>query len=226
MHFVHICAFYELNYHRCMTRPPIPIREQTRHVMRSLIAQTALGLFAEKGFDATTIDEVAAAAGVSRRTLFNYFKSKEDLALGGLADQGQKIADRFAERPATEDIWESLRVAFQALDEIETTPEHRLEFIQFIFGNDSLRAGHAEKQWHWQQLLIPLIHARLPRGRRRLLQAHAIAASAIACLHTAMELWARDGGREDVLDLYDAAVAAIRDPARTRTPARNHRGVR
>jgi AcrR family transcriptional regulator len=90
MHFVHIFAFYELNYHRCMTRRPVPIREQTRNVMRALIAQTALGLFAEKGFDATTIDEVAVAAGVSRRTLFNYFKSKEDLALGGLSDQARR----------------------------------------------------------------------------------------------------------------------------------------
>ena len=68
-------------------------------------------------------------------------------------------------------------------------------------------------QWHWQQLLIPLIEKRLPRGRRRLLQARAIAASAIACLHAAMEQWAHDGGRDEILDLYDAAVAAVRDSA-------------
>ncbi|PQP19513.1 TetR family transcriptional regulator [Rhodococcus opacus] len=196
-----------------MTRRPIPIREQTRAVMRALIAQTALGLFAEKGFDATTIEDVAAAAGVSRRTLFNYFKSKDDIALSGLSEQGQEIADRFSERPVAEDVWESLRAAFQVLDEIETTPERRLEFIRFVFGNDSLRAGHVEKQQHWQQLLTPLIEKRLPQGPRRLLQARAIAASAIACLHAAMEQWARDGGREEVLDLYDAAVAAIRDAA-------------
>ncbi|MBT2538701.1 TetR/AcrR family transcriptional regulator [Arthrobacter sp. ISL-69] len=60
-----------------------PIREQTRAVVCSLLARTALELFAAKGYDDTTVDEFAAAAGVSRRTLFNYFRTKDDLALSG-----------------------------------------------------------------------------------------------------------------------------------------------
>src|SRR2546423_9934137 len=45
-----------------------PLREQTRSVVRSLLARTAIELFAAQGYDKTTLDEVAAAAGVSRRT--------------------------------------------------------------------------------------------------------------------------------------------------------------
>ena len=86
-----------------MARKPTPLREQTRSVVRSLLARTAIDLFAAKGYDDTTLDEVAAAAGVSRRTLFNYFRNKEDLALSGLSEQGELIAARFAERPADED---------------------------------------------------------------------------------------------------------------------------
>ena len=56
---------------------------------------------------------------MSRRTLFNYFRNKEDLALSSLSEQGELIAARFAERPAEEDVWESLRAAFQVLVEIE-----------------------------------------------------------------------------------------------------------
>jgi AcrR family transcriptional regulator len=196
-----------------MAQKPTSLREQTRTVVRSLLARTAVELFAAKGYDDTTLDEVAAAAGVSRRTLFNYFRSKEDLALSGLSEQGELIAARFAERPADEDVWASLRAAFQVLEEIEMTAERRLEMITLLFGNDALRAGHAEKQARWQDLLAPLIEPRLADSDHRALQARAIAAAAITCLQAANEEWARLGGQVDLSDLYDAAVGAIRRPA-------------
>ena len=196
-----------------MAQKPAPLREQTRSVVRSLLARTAIELFAAKGYDNTTLDEVAAAAGVSRRTLFNYFRNKEDLALSGLSEQGELIAARFAERPADEDPWTSLRAAFQVLEEIDMSAERQLEMVTLLFGNESLRAGHAEKQARWQDLFAPLIEPRLPDSERRALQARAIAAAAITCLQAATEEWMRLGGRVDQFDLYDAAVRAIRRPA-------------
>ena len=196
-----------------MAQKPVSLRVQTRSVVRSLLARTAVELFAAKGFDDTTLDEVAAAAGVSRRTLFNYFRNKEDLALSGLDEQGGVIAARFAERPADEDAWASLRAAFQVLEEIEISAERRLELVTFLFGNESLRAGHAEKQARWQDLLAPLIEPRLPNSDRRVLEARAIAAAAITCLQAANEEWVRLGGQVDLFDLYDTAVRAIRGPS-------------
>ncbi|MFH8498463.1 TetR/AcrR family transcriptional regulator [Streptomyces coeruleorubidus] len=196
-----------------MAQKPAPLREQTRSVVRALLARTALELFAAKGYDDTTLEEIAAAAGVSKRTLFNYFRSKEDLALNGLSEQGELIAARLAERPADEDPWMSLRAAFRVLDEIETTAERRLELVTLLFGNESLRAGHAEKQARWQDLFAPLIEPRLPDSDHRALHARAIAAAAITCLQAATEEWMRLGGQVDQFDLYDAAVQAIRSPA-------------
>ena len=195
-----------------MAVSPPPLRQQTRAVVRSLIAQTAMAVFAERGYDETTVEEVAAAAGVSRRTLFNYFKSKEDLALSGLSEQGERIAARFAASGADEDIWESLRAAFRMLEEIETTAERRLELVTLLFGSESLRAGHAEKQARWQELLAPQIEQRLPLSDHRSLEARAIAAAAITCLQAATEEWSRLRGRVDLFDLYDAAVRAVRRP--------------
>ena len=82
-----------------VNQTPMTIRDQTRNAVRGILAQSATRLFAERGFDDTTLDDVAAAAGVSRRTLFNYFKNKEDLALSALDDQGELIARRLAEVP-------------------------------------------------------------------------------------------------------------------------------
>ncbi|MER5540598.1 TetR/AcrR family transcriptional regulator [Streptomyces mirabilis] len=196
-----------------MAQKPAPLREQTRSVVRSLLARTALELFAAKGYDDTTLEEIAAAAGVSKRTLFNYFRNKEDLALNGISEQGDLIAARLAERPADEDPWTSLRAAFQVLEEIDITAERRLEMITLLFGNESLRAGHAEKQARWQDLLAPLIEPRLPDSDHRALQARAIAATAITCLQIAHEEWTRLDGRIDLFDLYDTAVQAIHRPA-------------
>jgi len=193
-----------------MAQKVTSIREQTRAVVRSLLARTALELFAAQGYDNTTVEEVAAAAGVSRRTLFNYFRNKEDLALSGLSEQGELIAARFAERPADEDVWESLRAAFQVLLEIEMSAQDQLEFMTLLFDNDSLRAGHAEKSARWQDELAPLIEARLPASKQRVLEARAIAAAGITCMQTATEEWVRLRGRADLAELYDTAVRAVR----------------
>jgi AcrR family transcriptional regulator len=193
-----------------MTSAPRPIREQTRHVVRSLIAQTALGLFASAGYESTTMDEVAAAAGVSRRTIFNYFASKEDLALHSLTIQGEKIADRFSSRPLDEDLWDSLRASFEVLEEIDVTRERRVQFVTLITENEALRAGHAEKQFRWQALLAPLIEQRLPLSANRHLQARAIAATSVSCLQIASEEWARLDGTRPQLELYDEAMRGVR----------------
>lgn len=196
-------------YPECMSPQVTPIREQTRAVVRSLLARTALEIFAAQGYDSTTVDQVAAAAGVSRRTLFNYFRTKEDLALSSLSEQGELIAERFVQRPAGEGVWESLRAAFGVLEEIDMPVEERLRIATLLFDNESLRAGHAEKQARWQDLLAPMIEPRLPASEHRSLEARAIAAAAITCLQAASEEWVRQRGG-DLTTFYDAAVGAVR----------------
>ena len=61
--------------------------ERSRRAARAEVARVGVALFLERGFDATTMDDVAAAAGVSRRTLFRYFGSKEEVALGHLTQR-------------------------------------------------------------------------------------------------------------------------------------------
>src|SRR5258705_515106 len=60
---------------------PAGLREQNRQHTLQRIAEVGIELFLAKGYEATTLDEIAAAAGISRRTFFYYFKSKEDILL-------------------------------------------------------------------------------------------------------------------------------------------------
>src|SRR3954454_16183564 len=95
-----------------MQRDPLPVRERTRRTVRGELAQLAVRLFVEKGYDETTIDDLAAAAGMSKRTFFRYFASKEELVVGKYEALAEQLAEDLAARPADEPIWASLRQVF------------------------------------------------------------------------------------------------------------------
>ncbi|BDU22533.1 helix-turn-helix domain-containing protein [Dyella sp. GSA-30] len=64
-----------------LEKAPNDLRERKRQLMLDRIADTGLKLFAENGYEATTLDAIAAASGISRRTFFSYLKSKEDVLM-------------------------------------------------------------------------------------------------------------------------------------------------
>src|ERR1700689_4736598 len=65
-----------------------------RVTSRAELEQTAFALFAAHGFDATTVDEIAAAAGIGRRTFFRYFPSKNDIPWGAFEDELDRMRVR------------------------------------------------------------------------------------------------------------------------------------
>jgi AcrR family transcriptional regulator len=87
-------------------------REQKREETRWRLVRAAQRLFAEQGFDRTSVDEIAAAAGVSRRTFFHYFDSKEDVILSRHADFERALVDAIRTAPPEEPL---LRVAEHAV---------------------------------------------------------------------------------------------------------------
>ena len=186
--------------------------ERQRAAARDEITRVALDLFLSQGFDGTTIDQIVTRVGISRRSFFRYFGTKEDIVLGDLVARGAVIADAVAVRPAGEGPWEALRAGLQSSAET-TMPdvESGLALGRMLLETPSLRARLLEKRLRWQEMLVPLITARLEdeHGEARL-RASAIVASALACLDAASEAWVESDGAMDLAVLYDEAVTAVR----------------
>jgi AcrR family transcriptional regulator len=85
------------------------LRERKKQQTRELIAEAARRLFADRGFDAVTVAEVARAANVSDVTVFNYFPTKEDLFYGGMRFFEEKLLDAVRERAPGESVLEAFR---------------------------------------------------------------------------------------------------------------------
>jgi AcrR family transcriptional regulator len=75
------------------------LRARKKRAAREAIAATARRLFAERGFDAVTVAEIAAAADVSEKTVFNHFPTKEDLAFAGREEGVERLVADITERP-------------------------------------------------------------------------------------------------------------------------------
>ncbi|MFC4050760.1 TetR family transcriptional regulator [Actinomadura syzygii] len=93
----------------CLGTQPQGRRERKKQRTREALVDAAFALFAEKGFDATTVEEIADAVDVSSRTFFRYFSSKEDVALTFQEEQMGAVFAALRERPADEPIMTALR---------------------------------------------------------------------------------------------------------------------
>ncbi|MFD8000420.1 TetR family transcriptional regulator [Streptomyces mirabilis] len=94
------------------------LRERNKLAAWRAIRAAALRLFEERGFEAVSVEEIAAAAGVSRSTFFNYFASKEAVVFDQDPEQRDQWRAVMAARPADEALWDSLAAILIGFSEI------------------------------------------------------------------------------------------------------------
>ena len=172
-------------------------------------------LFLEKGYDATTVEEIAAAAGVSHMTFFRYFPTKEAAALAD--DYDPVIGELIAERPAAEPAVEKIKYALtEGLTRMYATDrDGLLARMRLVLSTPALRAGSWERRYHDQQLLIVALAAH-PGHAEDALHTRVVVAASMAAAATAIRIWAENNGTADLPDLINQSFVALREQLQPR----------
>ncbi|WP_423463651.1 TetR family transcriptional regulator [Promicromonospora sp. MS192] len=199
-----------------MEEKPLGLRERTRQMVKAEITDAAKRLFVERGFEATTIDDIAAAVGMSQRSVFRYFASKEEIILGKL---GLVVDDALAvlrARPADESLWTSLRHVVDALVSVSATAGER-EFVEpiqrLVFESEPLLAGYVQKLQRVQDAVVDVVMERA-QGRGEPYEVgdpapRALTAAMFGCLVAAQFSWLASGAEGTLGEAVDRAVATI-----------------
>ena len=138
-----------------MSQPAVGHRERKKQQTRDAIAQAALDLFVEQGYAATTLAEIAEAAGVSTRTIFAYFPSKEAILFADFETVKKALAQALADRPGGKDALGTLRDFI--LDAVSAKSERDQKLEEIVCGDDLLRSHKRARLSEVQELLVAAI---------------------------------------------------------------------
>jgi AcrR family transcriptional regulator len=148
---------------------PTGLRERKKQQTRDDIARAAMTLFSERGFDAVTVAEVAEAAGVSEKTVFNYFPAKEDLVFPDGQARWAALLDSIRERPPGASVVAPFRAAtHEFLDRVARGDvEQIVARPRLVMGSSALR-GRLFLWWEQEAaLLAPVIADAAGDGEQR-----------------------------------------------------------
>lgn len=200
------------------------LRERKKAQTREALAEAALRLFADRGFDHVTVDEIAEAAQVSRRTYFRYFPTKEAVVFPDRERRHRRFQEMLAARPADEAPVETVRRALMALARDYEENRSRVMLQQRILeGSAVVLAYDAELDRQWERTIAVALgdrgRVRAAVRRRARLQAGALMGAIRAILNE----WYAGAGRGDLealgqeaFDLLTYGMTTTTDkPART-----------
>ncbi|MDQ4116881.1 MAG: mycofactocin system transcriptional regulator [Actinomycetota bacterium] len=181
-------------------RRPVTTRFEIEHI--------ALEMFSEQGFDTTTVDDIAHAAGIGRRTFFRYYASKNDVPWGAFDDQLLGMRATFAALPPDIPILRGIRAAVLEFNRVDPQeqPWHRRR-LQLILNTPALQAHSTLRYADWRQVVADYVALRLGEEPSALVPQSVGHACLGVCI-AAYERWLVDDAAvlEDLLDEVFASL--------------------
>ncbi len=189
-----------------MTNPPAGLRERRRIETRRTIAEAALALFATHGYEATTLDAIAAAAGISRRTFFHYFKSKDDILLSLQDGLGEAICAALTRSDPGETPLAAARRAITTV--AGGYSQDMLQRIDPIMRrSEAVQARKNASYINEETMLLAGLQQLWPE--RSGLELRLVASESIAAARIALDTWTAEGGARPLPAVLTEAFQAL-----------------
>ncbi len=189
----------------------VGLREMKKNRLKQTVEREALRLFAEKGYEATTVEQIAAAAEISTTTFYRYFSSKEDLVLSGGYEEEQGL--HFTELPKGLPLAEGLRAMMGKIRESGDIagPEERtamLARLRLIGSIPELRALQQQRTQEGMQALARMLAE--PSGADpSSLEGRVAAALVGGAVAETLHYWVDHDGEPELVDLLERTLNMI-----------------
>lgn len=188
--------------------PSMPgLRERKRQETLRRITDAGICLFIDKGIDATTLDEIAALAGISRRTFFHYFKSKDDILISLQKGMGELIAERIRQAHVGASPLDAIRAS--VIGVCAKVPTDDLVAIDRLMRSSPAVQARKQASYVEQEgLLFAALSARWPDPARGM-ALRLVAMLAIGAVRLATEALSQADERRSLIELLNAAFDAL-----------------
>jgi mycofactocin system transcriptional regulator len=192
---------------------------------RTEISHVALDLFIENGFENTTIDDIASAAGIARRTFFRYFASKNDLPWGDFEFLLENMRMFLSATPDDLPLLDALGKAVVEFNRIpeEEEPYHR-ERMKLLLNVPALVAHSGLRYASWRQVVAEFAGQRLGKNENDI-EPQSLAWVLLGISLAAYEQWLRDDS-SDLKELLERAVIVLRSSLESAVGGREGKSTR
>jgi len=175
---------------------------------RAEIEHAAFRLFDERGFEQTTIDDIAEAAGIARRTFFSYFASKNDVPWGSFEHELERMRGFLADLPADTTVMDAIRLAVLDFNTVAPAEQqwHRRR-LALILSTPALQAYSTLRYTAWREVINEYAAARLGLATGDL-TVQIVGYTSLATAIAAYEVWLAQQGA-DLHQLLDSAFRQL-----------------
>ena len=186
--------------------PTLQARKQ--QAVRNAIWDAATDLFAGKGFDETTVDDIAQAAGVSRRSFFRYFASKNDLMAHGMVNYGAELTATIDACPPAWSLSEVFRETVLHVAQKSTVQPRTRKIMAIVTRYPAARAAELSRFAEVQDLVAKAYARRCGKGGKDNLTASLLAGLTLQVAGVTVRWWFEQG-EPDIADAVDRSFAIL-----------------
>ncbi|MFV3129501.1 TetR/AcrR family transcriptional regulator [Niveispirillum sp. KHB5.9] len=184
------------------------VRERKRRETLRRITDAGMCLFIEKGYEATTLDEIAAEAGISRRTFFYYFKSKDEILLSLQSGMGEMIVTHLLEAPRDQRPLDAVRDA--VIKVCAPYPaEEMLAIDRIMRSSEVVQARKQASYIQHEKVLFAALRELWPAPERET-ALRLVAMMAIGAMRLAFEALNRENGQRPIAELLHETFDALK----------------